>query len=75
MSRTVLVYCVACGGTGYGKETPVCDVCLGSLHIAVDRASDGGVPDGCVEWRGWTLGSVPYNPLRLLSEARSLPSV
>lgn len=60
-----LVTCPACGGTGYGKQTPVCDICLGSLHIAVDLTRDGGIPDQYVEWRGWHLGDVPNNPLVL----------
>lgn len=71
MSRCVLVTCVACAGTGYGKETPVCDVCLGQLHVAVDRTPDGGVPDGYVEWRTSDLGPIPNNPLRLTYEAQA----
>ena len=71
MSQCVLVTCVACGGTGYGKTTPVCDVCLGQLHIAVDRMPDGGVPDGYVEWHTSDLGPVPNNPLRLTYEAQA----
>ena len=62
---TALVVCPACAGTGYGKQTPVCDVCLGGLHIAVDETRDGAIPDGLREWRGWDLGPVPHNPLRL----------
>lgn len=65
-----LVTCPACAGTGYGKETPVCDLCLGCLHIAVDRTKDGGIPDGYAVWREWDLGPVPHNPLVLASEVR-----
>lgn len=62
MSQCVMVTCPSCAGTGYGKHTPVCDVCLGQLHISVDRAPDGGIPDGYREWRTSDLGPVPYNP-------------
>ena len=68
---TALVTCTACAGTGYGKGIPVCDVCLGSLHIAVDRERDGAIPDGYREWRGWELGPVPNNPYRLTYEAKA----
>lgn len=69
MSQCVLVSCRACGGTGYGREIPVCDVCLGQMHVAVDRANDGGVPDGEREWRSSDLGPVPDNPLIRRSDA------
>lgn len=65
MSTTALVTCPDCAGTGYGKDTPVCEVCLGSLHIAVDLERDGSLPDGYTLWREWALGAVPCNPLRL----------
>lgn len=74
MSQCVLVTCLACGGTGIGEMSEAgyraaCDPCHGGGHIAVDRTKDGGVPDGYVEWRGWELGPVPINPLRLTYEA------
>ena len=66
----VLVKCTDCGGTGIGTEPYTqCGYCLGQMHIAVNRASDGGVPDGFVEWREIDLGPVPYNPLILRSDA------
>ena len=61
----MLVYCPSCGGTGYGKHQPVCGECLGQLHVAVDRAVDGGCPDGFREWRDKELPPVRLNPLRL----------
>lgn len=60
-----MVTCPACAGTGYGHGIPVCEVCLGQLHISVDRTPDGGVPDGYTEWRTSDLGPLPLNPLRL----------
>lgn len=66
MSQThVLVTCPVCAGTGYGHDRPVCGECLGQMHISVDRTKDGGVPDGHREWREWSLGEVPNNPLVL----------
>lgn len=65
MSQCVMVTCPSCAGTGYGKDTPVCDVCLGQLHISVNRTHDGGVPDGYTEWRTSDLGPIPDNPLVL----------
>jgi DnaJ-class molecular chaperone len=61
----VLVHCPACGGTGYGKGQPVCGECLGQMHIAIDRAPDGGCPDGFREWRDKELPPLQLNPLRL----------
>lgn len=63
--------CPACAGTGYGKGVPVCGLCLGQLHIAIDRTKDGGIPDGYLPWREWDLGDVPRNPLRLTYEAKA----
>ncbi len=66
MSRTiVLVHCPSCGGTGYGKGVLTCGECMGQMHIAVDRANDGGVPDGYREWRDAELPPLVPNPLRL----------
>ena len=71
MSRTcVLVKCTDCGGTGIGVESHTqCVYCLGQMHIAVNRASDGGVPDGYVAWREIELGPMRNNPLILRSDA------
>ena len=71
MSRTtVLVVCVDCAGTGIGTEGYTqCVYCLGQMHIAVDRAKDGGVPDGYREWRTSELGPTPINPLTLRTDA------
>jgi hypothetical protein len=66
-----LVTCPACAGTGYGKQVPVCDVCLGSLHIAVDLSRDGSLPDGYKLWREWELGPVRPNPYRLTYETQA----
>ena len=69
MSNTALVTCNECGGTGYGHDRPVCGVCLGQMHISVDRTKDGGVPDQYRLWREWSLGEVPNNPLILRNDA------
>ncbi len=68
--QTALVVCRACAGTGIGEQSEAgyraaCDPCLGGGHILIDRDRDGGIPDGYREWRGWELGQVPINPLRL----------
>jgi hypothetical protein len=39
------------------------------MHIAVDRAPDGGIPDGYVAWREIELGPIRNNPLILRSDA------
>lgn len=71
MSRTtMLVVCLDCAGTGIGKEGYTqCEFCLGQMHIAVDRAKDGGVPDGYRPWREHTLPDIRLNPLRLTYDA------
>lgn len=71
MSRsTVLVVCLDCAGTGIGAEGYTqCEFCLGQMHIAVDRTSDGGVPDQYREWREYDLPELRVNPLILLSDA------
>jgi DnaJ-class molecular chaperone len=65
----VLVHCPVCAGTGYGKGTLICGECLGQMHIAVDRATDGGVPDGYRQWRDAELPQLTLNPLRLTNGA------
>jgi DnaJ-class molecular chaperone len=70
MSHTILVTCVDCAGTGIGAEGYTqCEYCLGQGHMAVNRAHDGGCPDGYREWRSSELGPVPYNPLTLRTDA------
>jgi hypothetical protein len=69
-SKTVLVYCLDCAGTGIGKEGYTqCEYCLGQMHIAINRAPDGGVPDGYRLWREYTLPDIRVNPLILSSDA------
>lgn len=67
---TVLVICLDCAGTGIGKEGYTqCEYCLGQMHISVNRAPDGGVPDGYRLWREHTLPDLRPNPLILSSDA------
>lgn len=58
---TVLVVCRACAGTGLGLHNDAgyredCGECLGQAHVCVNRARDGGLPDGEIEWRGCGSG-------------------
>lgn len=70
MSQTILVVCVDCAGTGIGKEGYTqCEYCLGGGHMAVNRAPDGGCPDGYRVWRDHALPPVRCNPLILMSDA------
>lgn len=67
---TILVICVDCAGTGIGKEGYTqCKYCLGQGHVAVDRAKDGGCPDGYRVWRDHILPPIRSNPLILSSDA------
>lgn len=62
----VLVNCRECGGTGNDREAIYqCEHCLGQRHVAVNRAPDGGVPDGETLWLEAELPEVPHNPLIL----------
>jgi DnaJ-class molecular chaperone len=72
-SKTVLVYCVDCAGTGMARGGIYqCGECMGQCHIALDRAPDGGVPDGYRLWREYTLPDLRHNPLILTSDVRPL---
>jgi len=57
MSLLVTVVCRECRG----KTDPltVCGWCLGQCHECVDRAPDGGVPEGFTEWIVFPLPEVP----------------
>lgn len=71
MSKTVLVTCRDCAGTGLAAGGVYqCEYCLGQSHILVNRTSDGGIPDQEREWCAPKLGPVPANPLVLASEVR-----
>lgn len=70
--QTVLVKCRECAGTGLGVPAHLaCEVCLGQSHVCVDRAKDGGVPDGWVRWVDYDLPETPLNPLVLRSDAKA----
>ena len=57
--RTVLIVCRECAGTGDAPDSYLqCEYCLGQCHINVDRATDGGIPEGEREWCGPVLGKV-----------------
>jgi len=68
--KTVIVTFTDCAGTGLGEASDLglryqCVYCLGQGHIAVDRAPDGGVPDGYRLWRDAELPPLLLNPLIL----------
>lgn len=56
MHATVLVWCRDCGGE---DRAPVCGWCMGQKHEAVNRTSDGGVPEPYREWLPPLLPEVP----------------
>lgn len=49
MSHIVLVQCPTCQGEGL-EGIQVCQDCMGSRRIGVDKDMDGGVPAGFVGW-------------------------
>jgi len=46
---TALVLCPDCLG-GCKRDGAYCPHCHDQGHLAINRAPDGGIPDGFVEW-------------------------
>lgn len=61
MSTIALVVCPTCQGEGMDGLI-VCEDCMGTRRIAVDKEAGGGVPEGYIEWLPHRLPDLPPIP-------------